>query len=277
MIEGGLQRRRFEELLRRAHASYDADRPAAALLCVSRALRIYRTSAQALVLKGKILVQLDRVGEALKAFTEAISADARSPDAFCERGRVLFAVRKHNRRALRDVNTALRLARGRRSLRADALRLRGHIVDALGDHAAAIAAYRASLRAVRTDYQTYEALGDTLLLVGRPRLALRAFDVAVSVLSRRQDATDQDVGLLLIAKAEALSELKDHLGALRTVEAAYQRVKDPQTRAIVDAARKRFLSDVRKHARLMTGGRGNRLATKFTKKGKHGPVFRSRT
>jgi tetratricopeptide (TPR) repeat protein len=239
-----------DHLIATADALYvSAERPERAVRIVDRALKMAPDHADALLLKGQILTALGRVPLAIRCFNRAIAVRPRFADAYLERARVLYAVRENFRDALTDVGCALRFARRDPKLRSEAHRLRGHILDALERSTEAAAAYRAAIRLNPRDAQAHEALGDVLLARGEPERAIRQFDKALGLLKTRLPEDEQQIGLVVISKADALNAAGRELDALRMLRDRLQRTRDLITREILKAAVERVLRTRRGRAR----------------------------
>jgi tetratricopeptide (TPR) repeat protein len=232
--------------VQRAHRLYvSQNRPNDALAAIDRALRLVRNHADALVLRGQVLTALGRVALAMRCFDHAIAAHPRLPRAYVERARLFYAVYEQFRNALKDVERALKYLGRDRQLKAEALRLRGHIFDALNRPSEAVTAYRAAMRLNPSDAEVHEALGDTLLGGGEPAQAIREFDKALRILHRRTAGSEQQVGFVLISKAEALGELGRPLEALRILRNHMRKVRDRDTRLFLETAVNRVLRSAR--------------------------------
>lgn len=221
------------------------DQPLRALQKIDRALRIAPQNVEALIVKGRICLSLDRTRDALSCFDRAIAIDPRSSSGLVERARVLYAVRQEHKRALRDVKRSLAYAGRDRWVKTDALRLQGHILEAVGRDREAIASYRAALRLSPRDAETHTALGNTLLLIGQPAKALRQFNRALHVLGRQKDADQMDLGFALSSKAEALNALGKNLDALRVTAVGLRQIKNRIVRVALQTIRKQTLLLVR--------------------------------
>jgi len=138
------------------------NRPAKALQRIEQVLRLTPDHTGALIIKGRILVALDRVQEAMKCYDSAISIDPMSGEGFLERARILYAVRQANREALREVKKALARADRDRWTKAEGLRLQGNILSAMDRDRQALASYRAALRLNPRDSQIRANLGEAL-------------------------------------------------------------------------------------------------------------------
>ena len=236
-----------ERLIEEADHLYACeDRPAQALQKIDRVLRLDPRNVKALVVKGRIYYWLSRVKEALRCYEEAISIDPNCGEGFLERARVLYAVRQEHRRALRDVRKAVARAGRDRWIKGEALRLQGHILDALDLEHEAITSYRAALSINPKDAGTHEALGNSLLVAGEPVKALREFNKALQILNAQKNPDQLDLGFALVSKAEALNALGKHLEALRTVKTGLRRIKEKTPRETLQAVHHRTLQLARK-------------------------------
>ena len=235
-----------DHLVARAHRLYAShNRPDRALATIDRALRLFPDHPEALVLRCQILTALGRIALAMRCLDHAISVHPKFAHAYVERARLLYAVYEKFRKALKDVERALQhVGRDRRG-RSEALRLRGHIWDALNRPAEAVTAYRAAIRLNPFDAEVHEALGDTVLTRGRPAQAVREFDKALRILHKSRASSEQQVSFVLISKADALRALGRPLEALRMLRSHMRKARDRNARAILEAAVNRVLRSVR--------------------------------
>jgi tetratricopeptide (TPR) repeat protein len=198
-----------------------------ALRKIEQALRLEPGNAEALVVKGRILFDLDRPArQAMACFDQAISIDPTFSQAFLERSRMLYGLKKDNIAALRNARKALALAGRDRWVRLEALRLQGHVLAEINREREAIASYRAALRVSPKDARTHWSLGESLLIQGQARRALRSFNQALHILGRQRDPDQMILGFTIGSKAEALNALGRHHEALQVVEAGLRRVAD---------------------------------------------------
>jgi tetratricopeptide (TPR) repeat protein len=223
--------------------------PLRALERIDRALRIDRENVDALILRGQIFVALDRSRDAFNCFDGALFIDPKSSAALVERARALYALRHQYKRALRDVKRSLAYAGRNRWIRTDALRLQGHILEALGRDRDAIACYRAALQVNPRDAETRTALGDSLLLVGDPARAVQQFDYALRELGRQKPRDELSLGFTLSSKAEALNALGKGLEALRVVAYGLRQVKKGVAREALQSVRRQVLVQLTKGRR----------------------------
>lgn len=196
-----------------------------ALKKIERALSLAPNHAGSLVIKGRILFQLDRVREALKCFDLAISADRNCAEGYLERGRILYALKQKNKKALIQVRKALKLAGRDRWVKGEALRLLGHILSDLGRDREALSSYRAALRSNHEDEATHWSLGTTLFGLDQPAKALLHLDMALSLLLKEKKPDQVRLDLRFSDKAEALNALARHDEALQVIEAGLRKLK----------------------------------------------------
>lgn len=235
--------RRLIDQARRLYA--DEGRPARALSRIEQALRLRPKDAEALVLKGRILFWMDRVREAVSCYGRAIRSDPRCGEAFLERARVLYGVTQDHRRALREVQRALALAGRNRWLKVEALRLQGHILAGLDRDREAMASYRTAWKIQPKSPEMTWNLGETLLLMGRAKRAVRYFDAALKLLASQRSPDSQLLGFALGSKAEALRALGRPDQALRFVDKGLRQVKDASARVHLRALHRQLMATVR--------------------------------
>lgn len=210
------------------------DRPAKALQKIEQALRRVPDHVGALVIKGRILFQLDRVQGAMQCYDNAIAIDPKCCEGFLERARILYAVRQENRRALREVRKALTRTGRDRWVRVKALCLQGTILSALDRDREALASYRAALRVNPKNGETHGALGETFLGMGHPAKALPHFDIALRKLQQEKHPNQTTLALTFHGKGEALNGLGRHRDALKVIEAGLRQVKGADRKYLQD-------------------------------------------
>jgi tetratricopeptide (TPR) repeat protein len=224
-------------LIGRAHAlsglQNKADR---ALAIVDRALRLSPDHAGALVLKGQLLADLGRTTAARRLFDRAIVVHPKLPHAYVECARLLYAIDERFEEALRFVKRGLRRIGRDRQLKGEALRLQGHILDELDRSAEALNAYRLAIRLDRSDPEAHEALGDTLLTLGKPAEAIQEFDTALNLLRAKGETSDEDIVFVLISKADGLAMLGRPLEAVRMLHQYLSKARDSNVRAFLKTA-----------------------------------------
>jgi tetratricopeptide (TPR) repeat protein len=209
-------------LIGRAHAlsglQNKADR---ALAIVDRALRLSPDHAGALVLKGQLLADLGRTTAARRLFDRAIVVHPKLPHAYVECARLLYAIDERFEEALRSVKRGLRRIGRDRQLKGEALRLQ---------------AYRLAIRLDRSDPEAHEALGDTLLTLGKPAEAIQEFDTALNLLRAKGETSDEDIVFVLISKADGLAMLGRPLEAVRMLHQYLSKARDSNVRAFLKTA-----------------------------------------
>lgn len=228
-----------DRLLDEAERLYVGSRDARALHTIQRAIRLAPDRAEALILKGRILFQMDRVRGAMRCYEEATRLDPTSGEGFLERARVWYAIPQDYRRALREVRKALARARGDRWVRIEALRLQGHILSALDRDQESVASYRAALRVGPNDPKTYWNIGENFLIGGQPQRALRYFDRALRILEAKRKPDQRDLGFTILSKAEALNALGRPREALRVIDRGLRHVVDGVSREALRALGRR--------------------------------------
>ena len=247
---------RVNRLIDEADRLYAVEgRPSHALRVLEHALSLDPRNVDGLVIKGRILSWLDRVSEAIGCLDLAVSIDPVCGEAFLERARILYAVRRQPRKALADVRAAISHAARDRWVKVEALRLQGHVLEALGRTDAALDSYRAALRLDPKDVDSRESLGNALLALRSPGQALREFEKVLQVLNTRRKPNELDVGFALASKAEALNMLGRHFEALRATESGLRRVKEDVPREALKAVHEETVKLMRSAARQGDRGR----------------------
>lgn len=234
----GMGSQRFEHLQEVADKLYVKGRSSNALQKIDQALRIEPRNAEALVIKGRILVSLLRVNEALKSYDEAISIDPPYSQAYLERARILYSGFAGNTRALREAKKAFQLAGRDRWDRFEALRIQAIILQAMDRNTEVIPCCYAALRIKSKDPEIKLLLGSSLLFIDQARKALRHLDQARRLLSRQKKLDQVNLGLAIEFQAEALQNLTRHRQALKTVEFGLNRLTETVSRERLIALRK---------------------------------------
>lgn len=225
----------------------------AALQKVEEALRIQPRNAGALLKKGRIMWDLDRISQAWDCFTEAAKNEKTRGDALLERATISYATRRDGRRALRDINTALRYLRDKPRKRLYAHRLRARILGSVNRGTDAMASYRIALQIDPNDPETLSDLGGEALAAGRPAVALRYLEQAIRSFKRRPSSSGIGLDFAIESQADALIALDRKLAAFRVLNREMDRITDPSTKRRLRNLRKNVMSSLAK--RDVTGTR----------------------
>lgn len=187
---------------------------AKALTKINEALRHDPDCVAALVLRGRILFQLNRLREMQQSYDKALRIDPRCSEVFLERAKVSSAIRQDYRTALREVEKALRYAGRSRWIRARALWLKGNVLADLERNQEALRCYRKGLRLNPKDYDMHFALGNALVGMKHPAKALPHLRRALTLLQSERSPNPSILELFLGTYAEVLNALGRHRSAL---------------------------------------------------------------
>ena len=137
-------------------------RPKQALKKINQALSISPDHVEGLVIKGRILFQLDRLKEAWACSKTALSINPKFGEAYIERARMLYGIKQDFKKALVEVKKALKYAGRDRWVRAYALGLKGDVLEELDQTREALKCYVEAQRLNPKDDHTHWSLGNAL-------------------------------------------------------------------------------------------------------------------
>jgi tetratricopeptide (TPR) repeat protein len=203
-----------------------------ALKEVELILRGSPNQPDALILKGQILWQLDRIRSAWKCFSHVTqTVGPQKGRAHLERARILYAVMARNKAALKESTLALRRIGNDSSDRAELWLLRGKILGALHREKAALRAFLTALSFCPDSIEIHDCIGRSYLILGNPRRALSNINKALHLTNASGEMTDTDKGYLLEFKAQALMDLGKLREALGLAKRGLKRFKNRGVRA----------------------------------------------
>ena len=211
--------REITQLINEADHFYAClNRPVKALKKIERVLDFSPNHVEALIIKGRILFQLDRLSSAMECFNKAILIDPKCAEGYIERARYLYGIKQENKKALLEVRKALRYAGRGRWVKVYALSLQGDILSSLDRDKEALASYQAALKINPKDEDTLSSLGSTLLGMEQPAKALPYLDKALRELRKERYPDPAILELAFEEKVEALNALAKHKEALKVCE-----------------------------------------------------------
>jgi tetratricopeptide (TPR) repeat protein len=222
---------KIEQLIADSESLYAAKgKDKKALRKIEQALKIDPKNTQALIIKGRILFQLNRTKEALKSFDHAISIDPKCSEAYLERARYYYALKQDNSRALEEVSKALSLAKGDQWVKFDGFRLKGNILGALDNDYEALKAFRIAIKLEPRNAEVHCDLADSLAILGQSKNALKHYDIALQIVTSKSRQEPHDTGDVIYRKVLTLNELGMYDNSLSLIEWGLKRIRGKNVR-----------------------------------------------
>lgn len=217
--------KKVETMIAEVDKLYVKGQDSRALKKIEKLLKIFPLNTEVLVLKGRILFQLNQTKNALKFYNRAISINPKSGEAFLERGRYYYSLKQKYKKALADILTAISLSKRDVWVMAEGLRLKGHILSALNHHREALKAYRAAIKLSPAHAEIYCDLADTLSILGQFKKALENYDVALKLALEISKPNQFDISDIIYRKVLSLNSMGKFEYSLNILASAMQQLK----------------------------------------------------
>lgn len=208
-----------------------------ALHRIEQALKIDAKNTRALIIKGRILFQLNRTKEALKSYDQAILIDPKCSEAYLERARYYYALKQDNSRALEDISKALSLAKGDQWVKFDGFRLKGNILGALDRDYEALKAFRTAIKLKPKNAEVHCDLADSLAILGQSKKALKHYDIALQIVTSKSNQDPYDTGDVIYRKVLTLNKLGMFDNSLSLIEWGLKRIRGKNVRKDLEELR----------------------------------------
>jgi len=201
-----------------------------ALKVIEKALHLSPTNTEALVIRGRILFHLDRTQEALICYDKAILLDSKCAEAFLERTRFFYALKRDYKRALQEVRKALKHSKKDRWVRGEALRLQGNILSELNRNREALESHQAAVAVMQRNVDARCDLADSLSAVGQFKKAIAQFNTALRLVVTRRIPDPKDLTDVIYRKTLVLNEMGKYAESLKLLERGSKQVKTRNAR-----------------------------------------------
>jgi tetratricopeptide (TPR) repeat protein len=222
---------RIEQLISDSESLYaEKGKDKRALHKIEQALEINPKDTRALVIKGRILFQLNRTKEALKSYDQAITIDPKCSEAYLERARYYYALKQDNRRALQEIAKALSFAKRDQWIKFEGLRLRGNILGALDRDYEAIKAFRTAIKLGPRSAEVHCDLADSLAVLGWAKKALKHYDIALQIATSNSEQDAYETGDIIYRKVLTLNRLGLYDNSLCLIEWGLKRIRGKNAR-----------------------------------------------